>query len=194
VTGSRSGRLALSNWQISGILIAMSGLPIDVVDQQAGSFYGLNNGFARPNFAPGANRVTAIDNVPSGYFFNPYAFVRPVVGAGQPIPSSSGAALADLAGTDLGSVGRNILRGPRQVDVDFAIARRFRVTESRSVEFRAEFFNLLNQVNLANPMSDLNGGTIDSSTGRLINPGSFGRVTSTSSNPRIIQFAAKLHF
>ena len=54
--------------------------------------------------------------------------------------------------------------------------------------------NLFNHVNLANPMSDLNGGTIDSSTGRVINPGSFGLVTSTSSNPRIIQFAAKLHF
>jgi hypothetical protein len=194
VAGSNSARLILSGWQVSGILTAMSGLPIDIVDQLAGSFYGLNNGLVRPNFAAGADRATATSNLMSGYFFNPYAFARPVIGAGQPIPSSGGAALADATGTDIGVVGRNTLRGPRQLNVDFGLARRFSVSEWKSLEIRAEFFNLFNHVNLASPMSDLNGGTIDSSTGRVINAGSFGLITSTSSNPRIIQFAAKLRF
>jgi hypothetical protein len=154
---SASRRLFLSGWQLSGIITAMSGLPIDVIDQLGGSLYGLNNGFARPNFAPDADRTTATSNVPDGFFFNPYAFARAVVRAGQPIPSSGGAAVADAAGTDLGAVGRNTLRGPGQVNVDFGIARRFRVAESRYIEFQAEFFNLLNHVNLANPVSDLNG-------------------------------------
>jgi hypothetical protein len=198
-TRSRSGRLLLSGWQISGILTAMSGLPIDVVDQLAGSFYGLNNGFARPNFAPVAHRAAATSNVPDGFFFNPYAFARPVVRAGQPIPSSSGAASADAPGTDIGFVGRNILRGPRQVNVDFGLARRFRMTESKGIEFRAEFFNLLNHVNLANPMSDFNGiqssgGSVDPNTGQVLSPGAFGRIVSTSSNPRIIQLALKFSF
>jgi hypothetical protein len=122
-TRYRSGRLILSGWQLSGIVTAMSGLPIDVVDQLAGSLYGLNNGFARPNFAPGADRATATSNIPDGYFFNPYAFARPVVSPGQPIPSSGGAAFAGALGTDLGDVRRNILRGPRQVNVDFGLRR-----------------------------------------------------------------------
>ncbi len=198
-TSSRTGSLLVSGWQLSGIVTAMSGLPIDVVDQLAASFYGLNNGFGRPNFAPGADRATATSNVPNGFFFNPYAFARAVVRAGQPIPSSGGAAFAGALGTDFGSVGRNILRGPGQANVDFGLARLFRVTESKRIEFRADFFNLLNHVNLANPMSDFNGiassgGNFDPNTGRVLSPGAFGRIISTSSNPRIIQLALKFSF
>ena len=177
----------------------MSGLPVDVVDQLAASFYGLNNGFGRPNFAPGADRATATSNIPDGFFFNPYAFARATVTAGQPIPSSGGTAVADAPGTDFGTVGRNVLRGPRQVNVDFGLARRFRVRESKGIELRVELFNLINHVNLANPMSDFNGidssgGKIDPTTGRVVNPGSFGRIISTSSNSRIVQLALKVSF
>jgi hypothetical protein len=194
VARSASGRF-LSGWQLSGIITAMSGLPIDVVDQLGGSLYGLNNGFARPNFAPGADHAGATSNVPQGFFFNPYAFSRAVVVAGQPIPSSDGAAIAAAAGTDLGAVGRNVLRGPGQVNIDFGVARSFRVTESSNIEFRAEFFNLFNHVNLANPVSDLNGvASIDPNTGRILDPGTFGRIISTSSNPRIVQLAVKFSF
>jgi hypothetical protein len=198
-TSSRVGSFLLSGWQLSGIITAMSGLPIDVVDQLAGSFYGLNNGFGRPNFAPGADHSAAASNVPHGFYFNPYAFVRPVVSAGQLIPSSGGTALAGALGTDFGNVGRNILRGPSQANVDFGLTRHFRVTESKRIEFRADFFNLLNQVNLANPMSDFNGiassgGSIDPNTGQVLSPGAFGRIISTSSNPRIIQLSLKFSF
>ena len=58
-------------------------------------------------------------NIPAGFFFNPIAFARPYVRAGQPIPSSKGAAIAGEPGTDIGSLGRNVLRGPRQSNVDF---------------------------------------------------------------------------
>jgi hypothetical protein len=36
--------------------------------------------------------------------------------------------------------------------------------------------------------------SIDPNTGRIINPGDFGRIISTSNNPRLIQFALKLNF
>jgi hypothetical protein len=180
----------------------MSGLPIDITDGGAGSFYGLNSGnnpLARPNWAPDATLSTASSNVPAGYFFNPFAFIRPVVAAGRPIPSSNGAARADGLGTDLGNVGRNVLRGPRQGNFDFSIIKRFRLGEQKSFEFHAEFFNLFNHVNFDNPISNLNvltssGGSIDVNTGRIINPGDFGRVVSTSNNPRLIQLAIKVNF
>ena len=197
---STVGRLSFSNWQVAGIITAMSGLPIDIVDSNAGSFYlGPNNGLSRPNWAPNATRSTATSNVPAGYFFNPFAFARPVVVAGQVIPSSNGIAVAGATGTDFGNVGRNVLRGPRQTNVDFSVIKRFHIDEARNIEFRAEFFNLLNHVNFANPISNLNavlssGGSIDPNTGRVINPGDFGRITSTSNNPRLIQFAVKFNF
>jgi len=82
-------------------------------------------------------------------------------------------------------------------NVDFSILKRFHVDESKKIEFRAEFFNLINHVNLANPISNLNAvpsDGIDRGTGRIINPGDFGRIISTSNNPRIIQFALKFNY
>ncbi|MGI9068545.1 MAG: carboxypeptidase regulatory-like domain-containing protein [Pyrinomonadaceae bacterium] len=199
---STVGRWLLSNWQVAGIIVAMSGLPIDIVDTSAGSFYGLsggNNPLARPSWAAGATRSAANSNIPAGYFFNPFAFARPVVLAGQLIPSSNGTAAASATGTDFGNVGRNVLRGPRQTNIDFSIIKRFPFRESKNIELRAEFFNLFNHVNFANPISNLNavlssGGSIDPNTGHIINPGDFGRITSTSNNPRLIQLAAKFSF
>ena len=152
---------------------------------------------------PGATRQTATSNIPAGYFFNPFAFARARLTGGQAIPSSGGTAVADttcsnaaVVCTDLGNVGRNVLRGPRQTNVDFSVIKRFPIHESKNIEFRAEFFNLFNQVNFANPISNLNAipATNFSPTGQIISPGDFGRIISTSNNPRIIQFAVKLNF
>ena len=82
--------------------------------------------------------------------------------------------------------------------MDFSVIRRFPISESKNIEVRAEFFNLFNHVNYANPISNLNavsssGGSIDAN-GRIISPGDFGRITATSNNPRLIQLALKLNF
>jgi len=195
-------RHIFSNWRVSGILTVMSGLPVDIVDTGSGSFYGLANGsnpLARPSFTAGATCETAKRNVPSGYLFNPFAFNLPVVLAGQPIPSSNSTAVAGARGTDIGNVPRNCIIGPSQSTLDFAVAKTFRLREQRVVEFRTEFFNLFNHANLANPISNLNaigpsGGTIDPNTGRVLQLGNFGRIISTSANPRLIQFAVRASF
>jgi hypothetical protein len=198
---STAARLLFSDWQVAGIVTAMSGLPIDIIDGGAGSFYGLsggNNALVRPSWAPGATTSTATSNIPAGYFFNPLAFVRPVVLTGQVIPSSRGTATAGATGTDIGNVGRNVLRGPVQSNVDFSVIKRFRINESKNIELRAEFFNLFNHVNFANPISNLSAvpaTSINASTGQITgDPGDFGRIVSTSNNPRLIQLALKFSF
>lgn len=196
------GRGLFGGWRVSGIVTAMSGLPVDVVDTQSGSFYGLSGGsapLARPNAAPGQSCRSALTNVPTGFYFNPSAFVRPVVPLGQTIPSSGGSALAGAAGTDLGTLGRNCLRGPAQANTDLSVTRDLWTRESASLSLRLEFFNLWNGVNYANPLSNFNaaqatGGSINANTGEIVAPGSFGRIISTSMNPRIVQFALKLSF
>jgi hypothetical protein len=200
-TRSRATQLLLTDWQVAGIITAMSGLPIDIIDGGAGSFFGLsggNNALVRPSWAPGATLSTATSNIPAGYSFNPLAFVRPVVLSGQIIPSSNGTATAGATGTDIGNVGRNVLRGPRQSNVDFSVIKRFPISESKNIEFRAEFFNLFNHVNFANPISNLSAvaaTSINPNTGQITgDPGDFGRITSASNNPRLIQFALKFTF
>jgi hypothetical protein len=181
--GSAATRLLFSNWQVSGIVTAMSGLPVDVFDPTGGLLYGLFG--ARPNWAPAANAKIAKNRVPAGYYFNASAFSQAMVQPGQPIPSvHDPTAVVDPAaeaGTDIGNVGRNVLRGPNQSNLDFSVGKRFPLAESKTLEFHADFFNLLNHPNRDNPVSDIS--TAD-----------FGKILSFSSSPRIVQFALKFTF
>jgi hypothetical protein len=185
VRSSAATRHLFSNWQVSGIVTAMSGLPVDIFDPTGGLLYGLFG--ARPNWAPAANAKIAKTSVPAGYYFNSSAFSQAMVQPGQPIPSAHDpTAIVDPAaeaGTDIGNVGRNVLRGPNQINLDFSVGKRFPLTESESssLEFRADFFNLLNHPNRDNPVSDIS--TAD-----------FGKVLSFSSSPRIVQFALRFTF
>jgi hypothetical protein len=175
----------------------MSGIPIDVIDTGAATFYfGPNAGGARPNFVPGRSPSIAA----AGYYFNPFAFARPSVTAGQFIPSSNQTAIAGANGADFGNVGRNVLQGPNQFNFDLSVSRKFKLAELKTLEVRGDAFNLLNTVNLANPISNFNaviqgGGSIDT-MGRIMgeNAGDLGRIISTSNNPRIIQLEIKLTF
>jgi hypothetical protein len=181
LSSSTLGRLLFSDWHVSTIVTAMSGLPVDVYDAAGGSLYGFLGG-DRPNWAPGADSKAAMRNVSPGYYFNPAAFMQAIVEAGQPIPSAHDpTALAGAAGTDIGNVGRNALRGSSQSNIDFSVGKLFPLRESRSVELRADFFNLLNHPNRDNPISDIRSAN-------------FGKVLSFSSSPRIIQLALKFAF
>jgi len=177
---STAARLLVADWHLSGILTVESGVPIDLFDLGGSSLYGLLGG--RPNWAPGADLSTALSNIPPGYYFNKEAFTSADVQPGEAIPSAHDTtALAPKGGTDIGNVGRNLLRGPSQSNLDFSIAKGFSLTELKKLEFRADFFNLFNHANRDNPISDINSGD-------------FGRVVSFSSSPRIVQLSLKLDF
>ena len=192
-SSSAAARVLLSNWQLSGVVVAMSGLPVDIFDPAAGSLYGLNG--ARPNWAPGATRETATSNIPPGYFFNPFAFSLPTVQPGQPIPSAHDpTAIAPDGGTDIGNLGRNVLRGPSQSNVDFSILKRLPLSESKNIELRADFFNVLNHASRSNPISDISVAEDVDPNGRILSPGDFGRILSFDSSPRIVQLSLSLNF
>jgi hypothetical protein len=190
---SRAVRILCSDWQLSVIVIAMSGLPIDILDSTAGDLYGVYGG--RPNWAPGASRTTATRSIPPGYYFNPFAFALPTVQPNQPIPSAHDpTALAPEGGNDIGRLGRNVLRGPSQSNIDLSIAKRFPVGEVKNIEVRADFFNALNHANRSNPIEDITAATTVDDSGQIVNPGDFGRILSVSSGPRIVQLALKVTF
>ncbi|MGB8324401.1 MAG: hypothetical protein WCE52_15695, partial [Candidatus Acidiferrum sp.] len=82
---------------------------------------------------------------------------------------------------DFGNSGRNILRGPNQQNVDLSLIKFFPVTESKQLEFRTEFFNAFNMVSFANPLNILASANV-------------GQIVSTTTGPRVIQFALKFNF
>jgi hypothetical protein len=162
---------AFGNWQVTVIERALSGFPVFVTNSVNES--GVNFEY---NFVP-VNRPDQTCAAKSGFhqslseYFNASCFA----------PATAG---------ELGTANRSPLSGPDFVNTDFSLIKRFVVTERAGLDFRAEFFNIFNHAQFAQPGSDI----AESS-----NPGStassqFGVINSTVGNPRVIQFALKLTF
>jgi hypothetical protein len=169
--GNRLLNGAVNNWTVSGVTTIQSGLPFSVTDSTAGTIYGIAT-YAQ--FAPGmtgANaQLTGSTQSRLTAYFNTAAFTAaPKIGDG----------------TGFGNSGRDILRGPGQLNFDASIAREFKVgglSENAHLQFRTEFFNTLNHPQFNNPGS--NRGA----------PSTFGIVSSTAVSPRIVQFGMKYVF
>lgn len=80
-----------------------------------------------------------------------------------------------------GNLGRNTLRGDRLVQLDMSLNKDWKLTESKSFEFRAQVFNLTNTVSFAAP-----SGNENLATG--------GQVTATRNQPRLFEFGLKFAF
>ena len=95
----------------------------------------------------------------------------------------------------LGNAGRNSLYGPRLATIDFSVFKNFRVnriSEAFNIQFRAEFFNILNHTNFQAPnfLTDGNNNSIFDANGALLaNAGVLGSTTTSS---RQIQFGLKV--
>ena len=95
--------------------------------------------------------------------------------------NSAGAAWGVPAQYTFGNAGRNILRGPGRVNLDWSMFKDFVGSDRWRIQYRAEFFNLFNT-----PQFDLPNSTIG-------NPGA-GRITSTIGPNRQIQMGLRLSF
>jgi hypothetical protein len=91
-----------------------------------------------------------------------------------------------------GNAGRNILPGPGLVNLDFSVFKNIpvrRISETFSVQFRAEMFNIINHANFSLPIEPDNTDVFDA-TGAPT--GTEGMITTTSTDSRQIQFALKV--
>ncbi|MGI0134262.1 MAG: hypothetical protein ACREBW_04815, partial [Candidatus Micrarchaeaceae archaeon] len=92
----------------------------------------------------------------------------------------------------LGNSGRNVLIGPGLNNLDFSIFKNNyirKVSENFNIQFRAEFFNILNRANFADPATTTNT-SIFTPTGAPT--GVAGLLSSTVTDSRQIQFALKI--
>lgn len=167
-----------SGWTLTGIATFESGLPFSVED----GFDRANtqqssvppNASERPDLKPGFSNNPVLGN-PSEWF-NPNAFELQPDGA-------------------FGDLGRDTVRGPGLADLDMGILKTFPIAEEYRLRFRFEVFNILNHPNFAVP-DFLNRYlyTSDALTGAISDNPLVGRITSTVTSSRQLQFALRFEF
>src|SRR5581483_3275631 len=152
----------LGGWQVSGILNLRTGIPFSALVSTDISNTGTSNptgGTANQNHPDVLrNANLSSDQRSIARWYDVSAFAIP-------------------ANYTYGNAGRNILYGPPSRNLDFTIAKSFRITESKRLDFRTEMFNLTNTPNFGLPAANVN----------LPNAGTI----TTAAAPRQIQFALK---
>ena len=169
---------ALSGWELSDIVTAQTGPAFTPIISGDVSCTG-----ELSNFGAVTDRPDLLGNpYPAkrtpGQWVLASAFSNPFVDAGGHCA--------------FGNAGRNILRGPGLADWDFSLLRRFRISESKSIEFRAEMFNLFNRANFETPEPDV----ASASFGQIFNTVQplAGIASGGPGDPREIQFALRFIF
>ncbi len=154
-------KAAFSRWQMNALFVVQTGLPFNVgtgIDTANTSA----NGTHRPNLVGkpksncgGGHLVGCIDS--SAYALPP---------AGVFVYRNEG---------------RNLLHGPGLLNVDYSVFKNFPIGKKVKLQFRAEFFNVLNHPSFNNPAATFGTGI-------------FGNITTTSTENRDIQFGLKVSF
>jgi len=155
-------------WELTVIEKATSGFPIFVVDSANTSGAGLLNTNVQSLIRPNQVCNPALSHPTLSAWFNASCFAQPAEG-------------------ELGNANRTPISGPRFVNTDFSIIKHFVPREGMRVDFRAEFFNLLNHPQFGAPGGNGYGADFAS-------PSTFANINYTVNNPRLVQFGLKLGF
>jgi hypothetical protein len=162
------GSAVLGDWQLNSIASFYSGTPLNILS-------GVNRAGLIGNTTQRPDRVSGVPlylNIPGDpvAIINPAAFSIPAVGT-------------------FGNLKRGDVRGPGISNIDFSVAKNWKVKERYGIQFRTEMFNVFNHTNFRAHNASQAGGGIENN---LSNSG-FGRASSTR-GPREIQFGFKFTF
>ena len=170
-------RKVTGGWELLSISSISSGSPFTIFSGEQQTGYG-SNGVDRPDQIGKPNLSTARQNR-ADYFGdgldNNSFFYIPIKVSGGSGPNVG----------RFGNLGRNTFRGPAFYDYDFALIKDTAFGERKSgvelvdLQFRSEFFNLFNIVNMGLPANIINGS-------------GFGEISKTAGTSRQIQFSLKL--
>ncbi len=186
-----AARQLLAGWQLNTIVTISSGVPFGAIVDGDPDGDKSDDNAQRPNLVTGVSLIPSAGRTPNGWF-NLGTFAPPAFGF-------------------RGSAGRNIIEGPNYRTVDLSVVKNFRIDEKRSIQFRAEVFNLLNRANFDLPANSEDGEQVFSfvtnatsttpciagtkvGTNCFTATGSAGSIFSTVGDSREIQFGLKFIF
>jgi hypothetical protein len=167
-------RAVLSGWSIAAVGTIQSGDALSIFFANSKNVFGIQVDRAQvTDLCSSSGPFISPGSVPSklnNYFRRACFTTPPVIGA-------------DGVGTDFGNSSTGIVDGPGQANLDFSVAKTIplRWPEEGRVQLRAEFFNVFNHPQFADPDNSFNSAT-------------FGVISSTSVNPRVGQLALKFSF
>ena len=155
----------IGGWQVNGIITLLSGFPFTPQVGSNRSGDGDTRNPDRPNLNPSFSGPVVLGQQTRWY--DPNAFSLPAFGT-------------------YGNLGRGTFNGPGLAEVDLSVFKNTSITERVSLQFRTEFFNLIDRTNLGTPNATVfSNGAISSSA---------GVITTLATTPRQIQFGMKLIF
>lgn len=164
------GRI-LGGWGIATLVTIQSGTALTVADMNANNVFGISEDRAQQSSTCSTDQLVTNGSMQSklNSYFNKSCFSSPpIIGA-------------DGVGTAFGNSATGIVNGPGQANIDMALSKNTEVHESSTIQFRVEFFNALNHPQFANPDANFTSPT-------------FGVISATAVNPRVVQLALKLKF
>jgi hypothetical protein len=153
----RAADLVLGEWQLNAIASYFGATPIEITTG-ANTIGTASAVGQRPNYTGAPLYLNGPDKT---RHLNPDAFARPAAG-------------------QMGTLGKGAVRGKPISTVDFSLAKNWRFEERYGIQFRAEFFNVLNHANFVGFDTDIRNGT-------------FGQLTAAQA-PREIQLGIKFTF
>lgn len=160
-------KAVFGGWQTAGIAVFQTGLPFSVIDNPSNAI--INRANYNQNYNGDLYTSGDVSSRLNQYFVTS-AFTRSAFGTATFDPNRP-----------FGNSTRNILTGPGQKNVDISFIKFVPFTERLRGELRAEFFNVFNRVNYANPNNNISGAN-------------FGRIERAATGPRVIQLAFKFSF
>lgn len=166
-------RTLFGNWNFNSIVSLATGSPgtVDMprtADRARSNVWGIGaTAFLRPDLKPGGNN-------------------NPVLGGPDRYLDPSQFQLQEAG--YFGNLGRSTAIGPGYANVDFSLVKEFPLHESSRIQFRSEFFNILNRANFGDPRLSI----FNDASGIPVS--NFGRITETSATARQVQFGIKVMF
>ena len=160
-----AGGKLIGGWQLNEIATLLSGFPFTPLIGSNRSGDGDIRNPDRPSLNSSFTGPVILGH--QGQWYNPAAFVLPAAGT-------------------YGNLGRGVYTGPGLANLDISVMKNTAISERVNLQFRAEFFNILNHTNLGVPNSTVfSSGAINASA---------GLITALTTQPRQIQLGLKLLF
>ncbi len=178
----------LRNWHISPVVIAHTGLPINIT--QTSEIPGSSQ---RPNGNPQLLKLANwTKNGAAVQYYDSATDPNFPLTASGPVYNTISGTRTQIVATGFGNVSRDSNRAPGELDFDASVSKDFKIWEALNFQLRVDAFNVINHTNFQSPSGPLSVTEVGT-TATFASSSGFGKITGTQPN-RTMQLSARFFF